>query len=221
MSFYAGPSAIRTRQISADVFVLVWSVVWIWVGVQVTGLVRHVADPLRGLVDSSKDMNGQMLSAADRVGGVPGFGDELRKPFDALAGNLTDLAGVAKDQIVAIEQLGLVVGIVVALIPIAVLIAVWLPLRLRFHRTNSAARRFLDSPADLDLFALRAMANQPLHILGRVSDDPVGAWRQGDRGIINQLAEMELRRSGLSMPQGLALESGPEQPSTPAPAKTP
>ncbi len=219
MSFYAGPSAIRTRQITADVFVLVWSVVWIWVGVQVTGLVRHVADPLRSLVASSKDMNGRMLSAADQVGGVPGFGDRLRQPFDALAGNLTDLVGVAKDQIVAIEQLAFVLGIVVAIIPIAVLVAIWLPIRLRFHRTNSAARRYLDSPDDLDLFALRAMANEPLHTLGRISDDPVGAWRQGDRRIINQLAEMELRRSGLSMPAGLALE--PEQPSTPAPDEAP
>ena len=216
MSFYAGPSAMRTRQISSDVFVVVWSVFWIWVGVQVTGLVRHVADPLRGFVDSSKDINGQMVTAADQVGGVPGFGEQLRKPFDALAGNITDLVGVAKDQIGAIEQLAVVLGIVVALIPIAVLIAILLPMRLRFHRTNSAARRFLDSPADLDLFALRAMSNQPLHILGRVSDDPVGAWRQGDRAIINQLAEMELRRSGLKIPKGLIEQQVLVEPAPPA-----
>lgn len=216
MSFYAGPSAMRTRQVSSDVFVVVWSAFWIWVGMQVMGLVRHVADPLRGLVDSSKDINTQMGTAADQVGGVPGFGERLRKPFDALAGNLTDLVGVAKDQIAAIEQLSNVVGVVVALIPIAMLIAIWLPLRLRFHRTNSAARRFLDSPADLDLFALRAMSNQPLHTLGRVSEDPVGAWRQGDRAIIYQLAEMELRRSGLKMPKALVERREVVEPSPPA-----
>ena len=133
-----------------------------------------------------------------------------------MAGNITDLVGVAKDQIGAIEQLAVVVGVVVALIPIAVLIAILLPIRLRFHRTNRAARRFLDSPADLDLFALRAMSNQPLHFLGRVSDDPVGAWRQGDRAVINELAEMELRRSGLKIPKALIEQQELGQPSPPA-----
>ena len=50
-----------------------------------------------------------------------------------------------------------------------------------------ATAAFLPAP-DLDLFALRAMANQPMHVLAAISDDPVRAWRSGDRRVIDALA---------------------------------
>ena len=40
----------------------------------------------------------------------------------------------------------------------------------------------------------------PVHLLARVSDDPVGAWRAGDRDTIRRLALLELREVGLRPP---------------------
>ena len=54
---------------------------------------------------------------------------------------------------------------------------------------------------DLDLFALRAMSNQPLQRLSRISPDPAGAWRRGDREVIRDLALLELSDCGLRPPQ--------------------
>jgi hypothetical protein len=73
-------------------------------------------------------------------------------------------------------------------------------LRWRFVRTATAGQRFIDADADLDLFALRAMATQPMHRLARVSDDPVRAWRDGDPDVVRSLALLELRDAGLSPP---------------------
>ena len=67
-----------------------------------------------------------------------------------------------------------------ALIPILIALAVYVPPRVRFVRRAAAGQRFLDSAADLDLFALRAMTNQPLHVLARISPDPA-AGRGGAR----------------------------------------
>ena len=50
---------------------------------------------------------------------------------------------------------------------------------------------------DLDLFALRALATQPVHVLARVADDPAGAWRAGDAEVVSRLADLELRAVGL------------------------
>ena len=36
-----------------------------------------------------------------------------------------------------------------------------------------------------------------MHVIAKISDDPVAAWRRGDRQVINALAAVELRRSGL------------------------
>ena len=66
-------------------------------------------------------------------------------------------------------------------------------------REATAGRRFIDSVDDLDLFALRAMARQPMHRLARISDDPAGAWRRQEPRWC-ALAALELRDSGLSVP---------------------
>jgi hypothetical protein len=47
------------------------------------------------------------------------------------------------------------------------------------------------------------MNNQPLHVLARVTDDPVGALRRGDQAVITALARIELRASGLQPPRGV------------------
>jgi len=84
-----------------------------------------------------------------------------------------------------------------------VVLLLWLPRRVAFARRAGAARRHLDTAADLDLFALRAMARQPMHRLARVSDDPVAEWRRGDPARVRALADLELRDMGLRVPKRL------------------
>jgi hypothetical protein len=102
----------------------------------------------------------------------------------------------------------LIVGWLVFLIPVTIVVAFWLPRRIRFYRQARASQVFLDSLSDLDLFALRAMAAQPLYVLAQISDDPVQAWRSGDREVINKLAEIELKRDGLRLPASLRAVPG-------------
>jgi hypothetical protein len=44
------------------------------------------------------------------------------------------------------------------------------------------------------------MVGQPLHVIAKISDDPMGAWRPGDQEVIAALVAAELRRSGLNPP---------------------
>ena len=53
------------------------------------------------------------------------------------------------------------------------------------------------------------MATQPMHVLAAISDDPVAAWRGGERAVINALAAVELRDSGLAMPERLSRPGPP------------
>ena len=64
------------------------------------------------------------------------------------------------------------VGLSVALIPILVAAAIHLPIRWRFVREATAGVRFIDAQEDLDLFALRALANQPVRVLAEVGLRP-------------------------------------------------
>ena len=200
MRIYSSRRGQLAGQLAGDVAVLVWTVVWAVVGVAADAAVAALAGPARETARTARDLAGQFGDAASSAAQVPGLGDQLRRPFDAASGSLGDLVATADRQAASIERLGTVVGWLVFLIPVTTVLLVWLPRRIRFVRRASAAQRFIDAQADLDLFALRAMANQPMHVLAAISDDPVRAWRSGDRQVIDALAEVELRQAGLSLP---------------------
>ena len=202
MRIYAQRRGQLASQLAGDVAVLLWAVAWAVVGVVVDASVSALARPARDTARTARDLAGQLGEAASSAGQVPGVGEQLRRPFDAASGSLGDLVSAADAQAASIERLAAVLGWLVFLVPVTTVLLVWLPRRVRFVRRARAAQRFIDARADLDLFALRAMANQPMHVLAQISDDPVGAWRAGDRRVVDALAETELRRAGLRMPEG-------------------
>lgn len=208
---YARPSWRLARQITSDMFMLLWACLCFLAGRFVDGVIAALAGPPRAIADSAKGLQKNFHDAADKAAKVPGIGGELRRPFDGAAGGLGDMARQAMDQVHAIETTASVSGWLTFLIPVTIVLAFWLPPRIRFFRTARAAQRYIDSSADLDLFALRAMARQPMYLLAKISPDPVAAWRAGDQRVIAQLADLELTSSGLDYrPRAGAARLAPE-----------
>lgn len=208
MGFYAAQPARRAGQLLGDGLVLAWVLGWALVGVLVDRAVSLLAGPARETARTAERIAGGFTDAAGQASQVPGLGEQLRRPFDSASGSLGELVASADRQVTLIERAADLAGWLAFLVPVAVVLALWLPHRIRFHRRARAAQAFLDSSADLDLFALRAMAAQPVHVLAAISPDPVAAWRAGDRAVITRLAEVELRRSGLDLPAELRLTAG-------------
>lgn len=200
MAIYARHPGRLAGQVAADLFVLGWIVACAWLGRAVRDLIAAVAEPARQTGAAAARIAGDLRDAGAEIERVPGVGDELRRPLDSAAGTVADLVAAADQQVATVERLAGVAGWLVFVIPVVLVLVAWLPRRIAFVVRSRAAQRFLDSPADLDLFALRAMASQPLHVLARISDDPAGAWRSGDRAVLDRLAELELRRDGLRPP---------------------
>ncbi|MDO5627943.1 MAG: hypothetical protein Q4G43_06435 [Mobilicoccus sp.] len=198
---YAQTPARRSRQIAGDVAVLVWVLAWAWVGTIVHGVVVAVAAPMRHLQQTGTDFSAAMTDAGQSAVRIPFAGGELQSGLDRAARFGQDAARFGLDIETLIGQIALALGLVVALAPILGLGIPWLVLRWQFARRAEAAQRYVDSEADLDLFALRAMANQPLPALSAISEDPVSAWRAGDREVIAKLAASEFRRVGLHPPR--------------------
>lgn len=206
MSFYASRPGRLAGQLLGDLGVLLWIVVWAVLGTVVNDAVGRLAGPARDTARTAQQLSGNFSDAASSASQVPGLGDQLRRPFDAASGSLGSLIDTANRQAATIDRLATLMGWLVFLIPVTVVLTFWLPRRIRFYRRARAAQVFLDSAADLDLFALRALASQPMHVLARISPDPVTAWRTGDRTVINALAEVELARTGLRLPATLRPE---------------
>lgn len=203
MGIYAKRPAKMIGQLVGDGFVVVWTIGWGIVAIFVHKVIEVLATPARETARTAMRLAENFREAAAEAAKVPVAGEQLRRPLDSASVSLGTLIESANEQVASIERLALLVGWLVFLIPVTIVIAFWLPRRIRFYRQAHASQVFLDSLADLDLFALRAMAAQPLYVLAEISDDPVQAWRSGDREVINKLAEIELRRNGLQLPATL------------------
>lgn len=203
MKIYADLPVRRVLQITCDVLLVLW--IWLWISIADTvhDATLGLAKPGREIDGAATGLAGQLRAAGDKVSGIPLVGDDVKKPFDGAGGAADKLAAAGQSQVQAVQTLAFWLGLAVALIPILIAVAFYLPPRIRFVLRATAGKKFLDSTADLDLFALRAMANQPLHVLARVTSDPAGAWRARDPELIRKLAALELKDSGLKPPAAL------------------
>jgi hypothetical protein len=203
MKLYADAPGHRARQVVGDVLLALWVAVWVKLALVVHDATLALAAPGEQIERAGTGLAGKLRDAGSSVGGIPLVGDDVRAPFDGAGDAADQIAAAGSAQVEAVHTLAFWLGLAVAAIPILVLVAVYLPLRWKFIREATAGQRFVDSGSDVDLFALRAMANQPLHRLARISDDPVGAWRDGDPAVVRALAVLELRDVGLRPPLDL------------------
>ncbi len=200
MKFYANAPGHQARQVLGDLLLVVWIAVWVKLALVVREATLALAAPGEQIEAAGTGLADRLRDAGSTVGGLPLVGDEARAPFDGAGDAADKIAAAGAAQVEAVHTLAFWLGITIAAVPILIVLAVYAPLRLRFIRRATAGARFVDSAADLDLFALRAMSNQPLHRLARISDDPARAWREGDPAVVRALAALELREVGLPPP---------------------
>jgi len=203
MKVYADSPVRFVRQLVTDVLVVCWLLLWVWIGNVVHDGTLALADPGQRIESSATSLAESMSEAGGALDDLPVVGDSAAAPFDKASDASTSLAEAGRAEVRAVERLAFWLGLSIALIPILVVLAAYVPGRVRFVREATAGQRFIDAEADEELFALRAMAHQPMHVLARVSDDPVGAWRNGDRATTRALAALEMRDVGLT-PRPLA-----------------
>ena len=181
MKMYADTTGRRTAQILADVGMLVLDRAV--VVLRARGPRRHPAAARSGAAagERRQQLGSTMQDAGSTLRQVPLVGEDLQGPFQRAAGTGASIRDAGHQLGVAVGHLATVLGLFTAVIPIVLVAGLWLLLRVRFVRRATAAQRFIDADADLDLFALRALARQPMHRLARVTDDPAGAWRARTR----------------------------------------
>jgi hypothetical protein len=204
MKLYADAPVRRTRQVVADVLFVLWLVGWLWIGHVVQHGTAELAGVGRQTDASATSLSSGLSSAGDSLRGLPVVGDGISAPFDQMSEASGALAEAGRSQVTAVQRLAWVLGISIAAVPVLTVGVLFLPGRWRFAREATAAARFVDAAADLDLFALRALARQPMHVLARVCDDPAGAWRERDPQVVHALATLELRDCGLRPPAAIS-----------------
>jgi hypothetical protein len=200
MKLYADSEPRRLRQMLGDALLLVWILAWIEIGKAVHDATMLLARPGEEITAAGNGLAEKLREASSVVGDAPIIGDDLQSPFDGAGDAADQIAGAGTAQVEAVGTLASWLGWTVGLIPVLVMLAIYVPMRWRFARQAGAGQRFVNASEDLDLFALRALARQPMHRLAKISDDPAGAWRRGDTEVVRRLAVLELKEVGLKPP---------------------
>ncbi|NUQ32684.1 MAG: hypothetical protein HOP99_07705, partial [Dermatophilaceae bacterium] len=149
MRFYAHSPARRTRQIVADVLMLLWIGVWVYAGRQVHDTVEGLRAPADSITSAGRSVNGALTGAGDQAGQIPLVGDQLRTWLTQAAGSGTTLEQAGTSMADTVDTLALGLGLATALVPILIVLSVWLWVRVRFVRNATRSQRFIDAGEDL------------------------------------------------------------------------
>ncbi|MFE0578446.1 hypothetical protein [Streptomyces sp. NPDC058874] len=199
MLLYAQIPARRNRQILADLIALLLIAAAVRFALAVHGAIMQLAEPGRKVESSGDSLAAALDDAGETASRVPLVGDLLKTPFRAAADAGSGLADAGQSLQDIVGQVAFLAALGLIVLPVALVLLLWLPLRLRWIRRSATMRRLRDAPGGADLLALRALTGPPAE-LAAVPAPPGGladAWRRGDRGVISALSEIALRRAGL------------------------
>jgi hypothetical protein len=167
------------------------------------------------------ELHGAMLEAARAldltaravalVSDVPFIGDDAGRLADSVRETANSVRASATTVQDELQALGLVVGVVIAAIPVIPLVLLYVPLRLVRRRELGRLRRELHEttePALVEHLARAAVRRVPYRELRRVSARP---WLDIEQGRHAHLAAVELHRLGISSPGWISPPAAPRR----------
>ena len=184
-------------QLFSDFVVVVWTTVWVFVGLAVYDAIATIVQAGRQVESGTNGIAGSLASAGHGAERIPLVGDAVSEPLTSAGQAATDIAGAVHNLDTTASWLAVLLAIAVVALPILVAVLPWLFLRLRFFRRKWVVTGLAATAAGQQLLALRALANRPPSKLAALGEDPVGGWRREDPVIIGALAALELRSAGI------------------------
>ena len=194
---YADRLPTAVRQLLTDLLVVFWVYAWIRAGIWINDMVEKLGVPGQKLQEAGTGIAGNMSEIGGKVGRVPLVGDDLTGPFNKAADAANSLAEAGRQQQEVVDNLALTMALLIIAVPLALVLFLWLPLRLRWMRRAAVASKVRNEPAGQDLLALRALATRPLNELAKLGPDIAQSWRNGDAEAVQSLAALELKDLGL------------------------
>ncbi len=193
-----------------DVATLVYTAVFAALGVVAGVQLWNLAELHRALLEAAQALD-QTSRAIALVGEVPVVGDGAAE----LAGSVRDTAAQVRTGALAaatdVRTLAVVVGVALVVLPLAPVLALYVPLRVARAREVRGLRRLLAGPADpmlVEHLARAALRRVPYSELRHVSGRP---WRDVEQGRHVALAAAELRRLGVRPPAAWSADdAGPQ-----------
>jgi hypothetical protein len=204
MRLYPDVYGRRFAWMLADLFVVAWIYLSVRVGLWVNNLVLQLDALAQGVIKAGKTFDSWIISFEQGIpNNVPYLSDFLHRTAEALkthSGDPLISAGMAGSR--GIHLLALILGVIVATVPILFALMIWLPRRLRLiadmRGIHVTVRRALArpelGPQMLEILAGRAIYTLPYNRLLAYSQNPAEDWYMRR---FEPLARAEMERHGL------------------------
>ena len=190
------PAAVA-RRAAADLLVAGWLVLCVRSAFWLHELLEKLASPGEQLERLAGGLAIDLDSAGRHISQVPLVGDEAAEPLARAAGTAQSVADAARAQQHWAHETAYLIPAVFAAVPLAYVVLLWLPRRMRWARRVATIAALRDNPQGRDLLALRALATQPVSALTALGPSIAAAWRAGDTQAVQALAALELTAAGL------------------------
>ncbi|UXY32098.1 hypothetical protein [Streptomyces sp. HUAS TT20] len=145
--------------------------------------IMMLAEPGRKAQSAGDDLASGLEDAADAASKVPFIGDTLKKPLQSAAGAGTGLSDAGQSLQHIVGQVATLTALALIVLPVAFVLVLWLPLRLRWIKHSATTRHLFEDTGGADLLALRTLTGPQRDLVG-VPVPPGGladAWRRGDQ----------------------------------------
>jgi hypothetical protein len=196
---YATTPGRLLAQLFSDAVIVVWTAIWLFVGIAVYDAISTIADAGRQVEDGTHSIAGNLAAAGHGAQHIPVVGDTVSKPLTSASDAAVEIASALHELDTTAGWLAVLLALAVVAPPILIADLPWLYLRLRFFRRKLTVTALAASPAGEELLALRALTNRAPAKLTAISADPVGGWRHQDPFTIRALAALELRSAGITV----------------------
>ncbi len=183
-----------------DAGIVVWIVVWAVLGVLIWSDIEAQSQLSTDVikVGTAVKETGQALGV---VGGLPLVGDRIGELAGKIESMGAEVESSGEESRAGVARIAVIAGLAVAVLPAALVLFLYLPVRVRWRRDVGAVAGALPGaagdPAFEQYLARRAAETLPWDRLRAISDDP---WGDIAKGEFRALADAELTRLGLTRP---------------------
>jgi len=213
----------RLGYILADLAVLLWLAVWVNIGLTVYNAVMTLSIIADGVIATGQKLNDVIAQIQQGVSGLVFVGPKLHDALNPLYGIPSALITQGQSELVAIHNLAVLLGSVVAGIPIVITLFRFIPWRVRKTRGFRYLNRLLRTPGatavttTMQVLAGRALYTLPYDRLLHYSADPIAEWREGR---YYNLARATMAEEGLDVRRYLRRVQGLAPPPEPVDVPT-
>jgi len=182
MRLYPDTPDDRGRAVARDALTLLTLIVLAWLALKVHDAVDKLAVLGTGVRQSGEVVQTGFERAGEAAGGIPVVGGEVADALrDAGEGTGGEVAQAGRDGEERVHDLANLLGLLMFLVPAAILLVTTLPARIRQVRELNAVERLLDTSSDerRRLVAMRAAFTLPATELARHTRDPIGDLAEG------------------------------------------